>query len=55
MTMSNSEIEMFAKVTVEEFEDEFLAREEFLRNEREEEEREEELAEMSVTDLMPSV
>jgi hypothetical protein len=33
MTMSNSEIEMFAKVTVEEFEDEFLAREEFLRNE----------------------
>ena len=32
MTMSNSEIEMFAKVTVEEFEDEFLAREEILRN-----------------------
>ena len=32
MTMSDSEIEMFAKVTVEEFEDEFLAREEILRN-----------------------
>ena len=45
---------MFAKVTVEEFEDEFLAREEFLRNEHNEEE-EEELAEMSVTDLMPNV
>ena len=54
MTMSNSEIEMFAKVTVEEFEDEFLAREEFLRNEQNEE-GEEELAEMSVTDLMPDV
>lgn len=50
MTMSESELEMFAKVTVEEFEDEFLAREEFLRNEREEGE---ELAEMSVADLMP--
>ena len=49
MTMSNSEIEMFAKVTVEEFEDEFLAREEFLRNEQE---AGEELAEMSVTDIM---
>ena len=32
MTMSDSEIEMFAKVTVEEFEDEFLSREEILRN-----------------------
>ena len=64
MTMSNSEIEMFAKVTVEEFEDEFLAREEFLRNEREEEELHRhyamlnnnthvvELEEMSVADLM---
>jgi hypothetical protein len=52
MTMSNSEIEMFAKVTVEEFEDEFLAREEFLRKEREDEE---ELEEMSVADLMPNV
>jgi len=64
MTMSNSDIEMFAKVTVEEFEDEFLAREEFLRTEREEEERyrlhamlensaaEIELEEMSVADLM---
>ena len=51
MTMSNSEIEMFAKVTVEEFEDEFLAREEFLRNEREEQE----LEEMSVVDLMANV
>ena len=50
MTMSNREIEMFAKVTVEEFEDEFLAQEEFLRKEREEAE---ELAEMSVADLMP--
>ena len=54
MTMSNSEIEMFAKVTVEEFEDEFLAREEFLRNEQNEK-GEEELTEMSVTDLMPNV
>lgn len=52
--MSNSEIEMFAKVTVEEFEDEFLAREEFLRNEQNEE-GEEELAEMSVADLMTDV
>ena len=50
MTMSESELEMFAKVTVEEFEDEFLSQEEFLRKEREEAE---ELAEMSVTDLMP--
>ena len=48
MTMSNSEIEMLAKVTVEEFEDEFLAREEFLRNEREEGE---DLQEMSLSDL----
>ena len=67
MTMSNSEIEMFAKVTVEEFEDEFLAREEFLRKEQEEENlhrlyamlenatSEEELQEMSVADLMPNV
>ena len=55
MIMRESEIEMFAKVTVEEFEDEFLAQEEFLRNEREEEEREEELAELSVADLMPNV
>ena len=51
MTMNNSEIEMFAKVTVEEFEDEFLAQEEFLRKEREDEE----LEEMSVVDLMPDV
>ena len=51
MTMNNSEIEMFAKVTVEEFEDEFLAHEEFLRKEREDEE----LEEMSVVDLMPDV
>ena len=67
MTMSESELEMFAKVTVEEFEDEFLAREEFLRNEREEEElhrlhamlensaAEVELEEMSVADLVPNV
>ena len=67
MIMSNSEIEMLAKVTVEEFEDEFLAREEFLRNEREEEEllrlhallensaAEVELEEMSVADLVPNV
>ena len=48
MTMSDSEIEMFAKVTVEEFEDEFLAREEFLRNELEEGE---DLQEMSLSDL----
>ena len=54
MTMNNSEIEMFAKVTVEEFEDEFLAQEEFLRKEREEE-GEGELTEMSVTELMPNV
>jgi hypothetical protein len=40
MIMSESEIEMFAKVTVEESEDEFLAREEFLRNEHIEEEEE---------------
>jgi hypothetical protein len=53
MTMSNSEIEMFAKVAVEEFEDEFLAQEEFLRNEQTE--GEEELVEMSVADLMPNV
>ena len=53
MIMRESEIEMFAKVSVEEFEDEFLAREEFLRNEQNEEE--EELAELSVTDLMPNV
>ena len=46
MTMSNSEIEMFAKVTVEEFEDEFLAREEFLRNEQSESEEEEEVTEL---------
>ena len=58
---------MFANVTVEEFEDEFLAREEFLRNEREEEElhrlhamlenstAEVELEEMTVADLMPNV
>ena len=54
MTMNNSEIEMFAKVTVEEFEDEFLAQEEFLRKEREEE-GEGELTDMSVTELMPNV
>ena len=53
MTMSNSEIEMFAKVAVEEFEDEFLAQEEFLRNEQTE--GEEELVEMSVADLMANV
>ena len=53
MIMSESEIEMFAKVTVEEFEDEFLAQEEFLRNEQNE--GEEELTEMSVADLMPNV